>query len=463
MDYIMQFKNYKLLREKQFNMSDNGIMFIKGKNKVGKTSIKNSVLSALQVKEVSNDPITHGEQEGHRIIPIRHRNGRIYDIHTDFSGDKIKWYAIDDNGNKISKVTEIRDLLQYNAFTAEDFIKKSYSAKGRREQLEVLLKLLPEDKQNDYIYFEAKEKEAYDSRTEINKEIDKINAVCNSNIVSDDDRELYKNKDKYINGLSKLKKEKDELLSSNKRKELNDKLEQEKQNHKSRHDNFKATESNKLKNIEDINTEINRLMAKLETERDELEIIRQDYQEKEDASEKLMYALVEEIKNTPDNTEKLEKVTVRINDGEAYVSKINVLKEKIESFDENNKKLTYKTKELSDIEESLKNFRQSKKDLFKDSSLKDFNIEFKDDYLYIDGFMFDENSICTSDVYKLVARILIAINKNVPIIVMGNSSELDNDSLEEMYKLAVENDYLMIFDEVDRDDSELKVVCYENL
>ena len=50
------FKNYKLLKEGEFNLSDGSIFLIQGPNKAGKTSFVNALKAIMEAKDDTVNP-----------------------------------------------------------------------------------------------------------------------------------------------------------------------------------------------------------------------------------------------------------------------------------------------------------------------------------------------------------------------------------------------------------------------
>ena len=74
----ISFKNYKLLKEGEINLSNGTIFFVQGPNNVGKTSFLNLLRSIMEVKDETENPVTFGEKEGFATGKIIGADGKSY-------------------------------------------------------------------------------------------------------------------------------------------------------------------------------------------------------------------------------------------------------------------------------------------------------------------------------------------------------------------------------------------------
>ena len=456
----MSFENYKLHKDKNIKLSNSWIYLIVGPNDSAKTTTKNSLLSALILKELSDEPITRGETEGKRSITIPTKDGKVYTIYSEYKENKVKWYAIDEEGNIINKITQIRNLFNYHNITAEEFIGMSKTADGRKKQLKTLLDLLPEDYQKQYEYLQAQENNKYSERTGLSNKISATIEALSKIIISTEEKEKYSQKDVAVSTLKKLRDDKEDYLMNNPKKKLESEISSLRSDYDKNKTIYETEVRNLDKDIVDIENEIARLTEKLKSKKDDIASLHKMYEPKLKNISNSISEKENSYKGLKDSFN-LEEVNNRITKGEDFIKSLNDIETKIKNKELLEASLKKERESEKILTDSIEGYREKKKELIQKSNLKDFNISFKDDYLYVNDFKFDENSLCTSAAYKLVAKLLISLNKNVPIIVMGNSSELDYNSLNEIYKMAEENGYAMIFDEVDRNADELKIVCYE--
>jgi len=139
----LSFHNYKLLKKEEFNLSGSHIYFIKGPNNTGKSSILFALRAAMECKDETHTKVTEGETEGVNEYTIPGPDGKMYNIVYEFTDTTTKFVIFDEEGNKISKITDMRNIFKYNHVDATSFISWSRTAEGRRKQKEYILELLP--------------------------------------------------------------------------------------------------------------------------------------------------------------------------------------------------------------------------------------------------------------------------------------------------------------------------------
>ena len=146
MDSLQELAN-GLLEDKEFILKGSNIYFVQGPNKTGKTSFLKALQSLMIAQDDTSEKITRGsdETEGFYETTIPAADGTLLTIRHEFTSDgKGKFFAIREDGTKISQVTEIRRLFNYTPINVNEFFAWSNSADGRKKQRDVILRLLPE-------------------------------------------------------------------------------------------------------------------------------------------------------------------------------------------------------------------------------------------------------------------------------------------------------------------------------
>lgn len=462
----LNFKNYKKLDNLEVDLSQSVVMLVKGPNDAGKSTVLQGLVTILTGKELASEPVTRGFSDGEKTLELTSIDGKKYTLIHEFTNDKNKFYAIDENGKKIGSITDFRNIFKYTHFTAEEFVNMSNSAEGRRKQMDLLLNVLSEQDKEAYNTQEAYEEKYYKERTDFGKAMETWNAELKAVNITTTDKELYARKEEIQSTYNQLLEDKVKLQSQidneSKSKEEYDKIQAS--IYKIEYELTKIPLETKS-SIDNINTEIIQLEAIIAQKKVQIKTLEDKerstvielnnkfndlFKQKKDFVIPDL-ALIEEYIKV--NTERLSK-------GKEVINNISYVEKNLDKYNNAKDKVDINTKAYNDANEKLEQARKAKKDIVAKSDLSKFNIKFEDGYLYVDDFKFDSNQICTSKVYKLVARIMMSINKDCPILIMGKGSELDNNSLDELYDLAEANGRHMIYDEVDRTKEELVVVGY---
>jgi energy-coupling factor transporter ATP-binding protein EcfA2 len=425
------FHNYKLLEDKEFVLKGSNIYFIQGPNKVGKTSFLKALQSLMIAQDDTPDKVTRGSEsaEGSYSTTIPAADGSLLTITHEFTADgKGKFFAVREDGTKISQVTEIRRLFNYTPINVSEFFAMSNSAEGRRKQRDIILKLLSDEERTAFNESDLQEQHYYEQRTGFNNLATTAENSMNAIVLNKEDEALIPREKEAKELILKYKaiQTSRSFVEPNK-KSINDLTERKTKLEKEIED--KKVD---LKKVEDLITEGNKLI-------EENDKLLKPYEKVTD----------DELAG------KLEK-------GEEIITKITSLGTKTTlraewkvKMDENKKKSEELTKKISAC-------RDGKADIVSGSDLPVENIDFEDGYLTIDGFQFKENQICESDAVLILANILAKINPG-PIQIIGDASILDAEKLEMLNKIAEDNNKVMFVDEVVRNANDMVVVGYEDL
>ena len=121
------FHNYKLLKDKEFVLKGSHVYFIQGPNEVGKTSFLTALEGVMTAKDITEKKVTinkdnDGVESGYYEFTIPAADGTLVTIRNEFTDEKNKFIAITADGEKISQVTEIRNLFNYTPINVAEFL-----------------------------------------------------------------------------------------------------------------------------------------------------------------------------------------------------------------------------------------------------------------------------------------------------------------------------------------------------
>jgi len=340
-------------------------------------------------------------------------------IRNEFTDDKNKFTAVTADGDKISQVTEIRNLFNYTPINVSEFFAMSRTADGRRKQRDIILKLLPDDHREQFEQADLQEQHYFTQRTEAGREYDAAKSYMDSCVISDDDKELMCKKVQAQDLLNKYTAYQVKREDVTKAKPSIDRLKEEKDRLQER--------------IKDIDAEL--------------------------------IQLADVVKgNEPPNIAKLDDsdIALKIKKGKDIIQEIVTIEAKdslLEQATEKHSKLKVK---VDDLTEKIEKNRAVKADIVANADLPVDSISFENDYLTINDFKFDETQVCESDAVLLLANILAKINPG-PVQVIGDASILDAKKLEELNRIAEAKDKVMFVDEVIRDATDMVVVGYDQI
>jgi len=422
----LHFHNYKLLKDKKFLLKGSAIYFVRGPNRTGKTSFLNALAAMQLAQDSTPEPVSRGAVEGFNEFVIPGADGKMYTIRHTFNNKTNKFLAIDQEGNKISQVTKIREIFNYTHFTVDEFFSWSTYAEGRRKQRDVILELLPTNEHDKFTYLDDRETLLYTQRTDKSREKDYL------------EKQLP---------LNKLTQDEEFLLKANK---------------------------NKDEEIKKLNTDLlNAVTISKEIETIERDIV---YNDNEIIELQRRLAIAQEkskelLKQQSESTSTLSKILgagtlddfkIQVNQANTSNKVIDELKYKAKSFNELAYKYGVAKDEWDKMNIDIDDIRVQKSNIISNADIPVKDISFMDGYLTIDGYQFNEKQVCESDGVLLVAKIMSKINP-APIQLVGDASILDLSRLEELNKIAEEEGKIMFVDEVSRDINDLQVVGYEDI
>jgi len=475
----ISFKNYKLLRDGELNLSNGSIFFAQGPNNVGKTSFLNLIQSIMEVRDETINPVTFGEKEGFSTGMIPGADGKMYQFRYDFNIDgKSKFQFIGPDNKVIKSVTDMRAIFNYTHFTMEEFFEWSRTVPGRKKQREIFMNLLSEKERKDILEIEEKINpttgELVLSRRSLNTEIDFLKKKIDTSILKLDEQKLLSQKktvnetyeelilsknalEKVINGASgtterikSLKEQIEQLTNSN-----------------------AEYMANSNTQTDEIDVEIEELLLKIETLKTKKKNLIEEKDKKAHEYTEKKVLLNEELEElnksggvSPEQLElKQEELTTineRIKKGSAIKDSILVIETKVKNLDYEKEQLKLKTEESEKYDTNIETLRKAKTDIIKNSENIPLGWSLGDDSITINNIPFTETDLSKSQATKAIAELMMRINK-APVMLMGDAEALGYDVLDSLLATAKEMGKVMIFAEHVRDADELQLVCYDEM
>jgi len=457
--------NWMLHKDKiiELKNDDSNITLFKGSNGQGKTAALNAILSLLTIKSFVPEPLTRGEASGVVEGSIPGPDG-IYQINMHLSKSSTSFQMYNPQGIKISRISDMRKVFEYNSMTTEDFIKKSYTAEGRREQIMTLSSLLDID---DKIEFESiitntdkRKGKLFLNRKNAKAAYENLEAQLKLNKVSKDELYIYDENSKIDEFLRQLR-ENERLITSVPSKDDEIKmLEKNFESDKGRIVNSimrnETTIDDNETRIKALQQQINNLKIqndnlKIENDKsnEELQVIKDAYIENLAASE-----------SREDTVEELAAIREEIESLEESRSKVLRIGGKIDIYKELSEKLAPAKESYLKAENDLQNARNRLTQIIKKLSVSGYELTIEDETIYIDGFPLNEHQVNGASLVIAVSAILAKVNKKSPILIVGKLSELDSKSLNKLEIIAKENDCIIIGDYVSDDVTDIVVEAY---
>jgi energy-coupling factor transporter ATP-binding protein EcfA2 len=478
------FKNYKLLKEGEYNLSNGSIFLIQGPNQAGKSSFVNALKAIMEAKDDTVNPTTFGEKEGYVLGSIPGADGLMYQFRYDYNVEgKRKFTFVGPDGKAIKSVGEMRSIFNYTHFTADEFFTWSLDAKGRAKQKEIIMKLLSEKERAEIAEIDAMINNTsgtkYLQRQNVNREVDglKISVEKGLNLTAEESKywNLKNDAIKQFETLSQQKEEIETFISN-----VSNSLTNYENAVKIKDRIVQTYEDNTQRNnkdILDIETQIEALNKKrlelIEDNKGLTESYNNDLKEAEadvkKYSELIDKKKIEEYRKAyddvvdPDTDVIVSKgIKTRFEVGKGIVDTIRNIEQREKLL--NTVKQTYeeKVKLSNELTNEIETLRKRKTSIIKNSDSIPHEFEIGDDYITVDNVPFVETDLCKSSAVKAVAKLMMKVN-NSPIMLMGDAENLGFPILNELKEFAEANGKIMVFAEHVRNMDELKLVCYDDI
>jgi len=437
----VELKNIRKIEERSDEFKSGNLYLIKGKNGTNKTTFTNAV-RAILTGDVPKDMITTGKDDASIVGLLKGKDDLTYKVIINLKRDKAPSFKIIDSDLNVSnRKADLARIFNRIDFTVEEFLGWGYTTEGRKKQGDMLLNILPKEVQQEV------------------KEIDELIST------KDNGKSIFverKTKGILLRNISLPEKPTDKDI------EINGRLDEWKERYaKSQIEYNKKVEAInawKIKNATDISKK-ETLTNSVERTKKEIEEMEEALRKKKEQlrkdEESLASITVSPISYQPDE---MEKERINITKGAEIIKQAENIRAKVMAYNEAEKKKTELQSEYERLTEEIEMNRAKKKELIK-NNLHIEQLVIDDDGLKIeeDGVLYDftEKTISYSVAAKKLLEILIMLNPEYPIAVLGKAREFDPDTIDEMKRIAKETDSIIMVDYVVGDVDKLTIECYE--
>lgn len=471
-DIKIQFKNYKLLKDKTFDLKGYHVLIIQGPNESGKTTIRTALKEGWQAKSLTKQPLTTNEEEGFVELKVPDKHGNPVIIKHDFNkfNQVGTFTAIDSDGKIIKSPGKMRELMgNYEHLSVNQIWGLTQSVPGIRElQENFLSKCLTQEERNKIetldLEIDTNNGTLFNERRLAKGEVDRLQKIIDSTpqLLGDDIDKINNLEAAKIN-LKEIEKELSEIdLVLQERTHIQEKVNQLLEEKNQLPETIK--ESNILyddlilkneETIKDYTKKINDF--KLDNEK--LIRTKEETNQEYDKIELNLSNQIElEKSKLPPEPPSRESLAERITKGEIFIENVSQLKI-IYLGAQNNKELAVEaTKKLIDLETKLQTKRNEKKKILSNSNLP-AGIEMEENDITINGLPLRETQISETTVKLAITEIACQISEG-KLIDGGSASDYGHERLKQVAAIASKYNKLLILEKVDDDLSDIKVVGY---
>lgn len=437
----VELKNIRKMESRSEKFKSGNLYYIKGKNETNKTTFTNAV-RAILTGEVPKDMITTGKDDASIVGVLSGREGKVYKVIINLKKDKAPSFKIIDSDlNTSNKKADLAAIFNRIDFTVEEFLGWGYTTEGRKKQGDMLLNILPKEVQEEV------------------KGIDELISTKDNG------------KSIFVERKTKGILLKNTFLPTNPTEKdievdgmLDDWKERFAKSQTSYNQKVEAVNAWNIKNAKDI--------SRKETLSETVERIKEEILKEESAlnkkkeqlrvDEESLTAIV--ISPSPHKSEDMEKDKLNISKDAEVIKQAESIRAKVVDFKEADKKRKELQEAYDNLTTEIESKRAKKKELIKDNlSIESLVIDDEGLKIEEDGTLYDftEKTISYSVAAKKLLEILIMLNPEYPIVVLGKAREFDPDTIKEMKRIAKETDSIIMVDYVVGDIDELTIECYE--
>ena len=471
MNAKIKIKNYKLHESVEVEFKSGNMYFVLGPNGVGKTSFSQAIFDISEGTSSNKQKLTHNKQSGYvaGTFQLNGADGESYQVIMDFKqGGADKFTITLPDGTKSNRKGDIADIFKYNTFTVDEFFAWGLTADGRRKQAEMFMKMLPEQVQvyinNIDAEINSTKGTMFLERRDIKRDIERVEAVVKTFVLSELEKSVFENGSEWSKTQEKLKEDlaaKKVTKASQAATEISNKALKDAHNNaiESRNEVIRdrnlrtaaydrdiASLKEQLAAKERESNLFNTTVAKTLTEKEEaITTAQKEYTVK--------YVEIGEID--------LEPLQNEIMDNEGAINSYKEVVDKVAINDKSKETLVTSNKLYDELTKAIEKKREEKKDLIQEH-IKIKGISFEDgELMYIDEnnvvFPFNEKNISYSAGGIIVFELMAAINKTLPIWVIGKASEYDDEKIQYFVQRAKDLDGVIIGDYVDKSATEFKI------
>jgi chromosome segregation ATPase len=395
-------------------------VFLRGPNGVGKSSFMDFIEIAFG-KSTIVPPNTNIEGQ---VIIDKDGNQYKFDVKLDSKG-KPKVTVTMPDGNKDTSKSVIAGIIGVNAFDIDNFVNLSTTEAGRKKQVEEFKKFLDDETRLFLSKYETSVKTNFDERTDLNRDITKLEGAIKLHPMINHTHELTK--------FTETKTE-DVLAELKKAQSHNEKVKKV------------------ISNIEERNEDVEKALFEISELETKILALRSEVEAKGELTKQAQEWLKTNSIKPVDVLE--QKITDAGRNNQDYLNAQNLIKEMAALSEIKN--------EANKLTETIESERQMIKDAIRDMEGPIQGLAFDEDQLLYNNIPVHPSSLSKSEIKKLGIRLKIAENPDLPLFI-HEAECMDEDSLKEIQDLADECGLQMFAEEVQRGGSkelQIEIVAF---
>lgn len=460
----LELLNFQVIKE--FNADfDGNVYLITGDNELGKSTLLKAIGALLTGNR--DNVLRKGESKGFAKMVVGD-GGEEYEVSLRFTEANPRGTLTikSKSGMMSNNVSMLQSIFGYQDFDAVEFSRWSETAEGRRKQIEVVKKLLPDAVVKRIDEIDNETAQLKDERLFLNRDVKSLKSVVDDARKGLTDADIQKCSKKIdVSGLMQelskrlalIEKSKSvrSMLEQRSRElvELPAKVEEEEQNY---------------------NRDIQRISAKLEEARVAFERAKQEAERENEARAKAHNEFMLEIASRKDDL-----MQRRSNAGKwlADFEKRNItaddLSQRLAQAEEHNRKsgevATYLEKcetlkaaeaKVVDVETRIGSLSGERAELIAKSHLPIEGLTFSESGLELNGIPFVAGNVSDSQIMEVATKLIIASNPKVKVFRIARGESLGEKRLKAIVDVAKKNGFQGFIEQVQRGQNDMLVEEY---
>ncbi len=426
-------ENFKNIEKTEVDFAGRSATII-GKNGAGKSSLIQAICSPIDSNYIPAKPVKKGEERGSIELTIGgslHGEEETYTLGLHFSEKHKKGRITVTNGEgeKVNGGKQfISDIVGNIGFDIQEFIKLgvtsngSISKPGTQEQIEILKKLMPRDVLKQMHNLDKEFKDVYEARADVNRDISHAKSRLEGHDFSQDELERYNEVIDTEGIVSKMTNIEKELEKYNKVFSTVDSL------------------------LDSIPLKQERL-ALLE---EKVEALHADITADIDKLDKGEVWLGKKTKPS------IEAMNIELSNANMHNNKVKEVK----SLQDSQIAIRLLQENSEANTERLDKIKREKKQIFTSSPLPVKGLTFDEEGIYFKGLPFVEGQHPSSTIISIGAKIGMALNPNLRMLVIKDGSLLDKKTLKWLVTQCEKENY-QLFVEMVADNEEVEIEFIE--
>lgn len=475
----LELSNFQVIENFACSFEGN-VYFFTGDNELGKSTLLKAI--GIMLTGSRDAVLQNGKDKGFSKMIVGD-DKENYEVELKFTKSNPRGTLTikSPDGMKSDNISMLQKIFGYTDFDAVEFSRWSETAEGRRKQIEVVKKLLPEKVQSRLIEIDNEVVSIRETRKDLNAELKQAKSIfdisANEVLFNVGPESDYHKFEKEVDLKDSIDKQSKIIQIQEKAKTVKNTLNERIDQLSKIPDEIKSIESEYKKHIEDLNTSDQNALAEYNKS---LELAKSKYEESlrlnGEKKEQLKAANIEDLEAIKLRKEDLEQ---KKSNCEKWISEYESknypsnLEDIIKEGNEHNKKcvllkdhkekLSKKEaceKKVNEIESKLSNLLTERENLIKESKLPVKGLSFTDDGLEMSGVPFVSGKVSDSQIMEVAVKLVIASNPKVKVFRIARGESLGQNRLRDIIEIAKKNGFQGFIEEVKRGQDEIIVDEY---